>query len=292
MAIHRGPERPSDPPSVRPRVRVLIDFDGTLVEGNVAQILLEAFAPNGRHVSYRIEQELSAGRMSLREAWRRQVALLPADRLREMAEFAVRHCVLRSGALELLETLHSYGVWTVVVSGGLDFYIRPILVNAGIDLPMLSDTIVLPPGQRLEVKHPHGHATCHWCGLCKAQIALSVAPKSERTIFIGGGSTDRFAAEVADIVFARHRLQTYCETAGLSYFAFDSGFAPMTQRMRGWLTGQESWPPARARGRVGSRCPISRSLVEGHDARSVPLAAAPRTGWRPPADMIVPTAPS
>lgn len=247
-----------DAPSIP--FRMLIDFDGTLVDPNVAILLVEEFCDGGKVLAHAVDEELHAGKITLRQAWARQVALLPPDRVGEMAGWAVRHAPLRAGAHELLSLLSAHSVPTWVVSGGLDFYIHPILRNAGIDLPVLSDSIERTADGRLQVVHPHGHPTCLLCGICKAQAVRTLSPPAERTIFAGDGGTDRYAAEVADIVFARRRLRDYCERKGIPYLPFD-GFGPVTDQLRRWFQEGHPVPGPRRLGMQGSPCPISQSLA-------------------------------
>ncbi|HEV8050472.1 MAG TPA: MtnX-like HAD-IB family phosphatase [Thermoplasmata archaeon] len=240
-------------------LRMWVDFDGTLVEPNVAIILVEEFARNGKVVAHQIDEELHSGKITLREAWERQVALLPADRMTEMAQWAVENTPFRAGAHELLALLAEHQIPTSIVSGGLDFYIDPILQKAGIDLPVFSDMLRLEPSGALRLSHPHGHATCRLCGICKAQTVQTGTADGRRSVFVGDGSTDKYAAEVADIVFARRRLKGYCETSGIPHFAFEEEFGPVTAQLRRWLDGSEPLPPRRVLGLVDSPCPISRA---------------------------------
>jgi 2-hydroxy-3-keto-5-methylthiopentenyl-1-phosphate phosphatase len=240
-------------------LRLWVDFDGTLVEPNVAIILVEEFAKNGKVVAHQIDEELHSGKITLREAWERQVALLPPDRLEEMAAWSVAHTPFRKGAQELLALLARHEVPTSIVSGGLDFYIGPILKHAGIDLPVYSDALTLRPPDELVLSHPYGHATCRLCGICKAQTVRETFPDGRRSVFIGDGSTDKYAAEVADIVFARKRLRTYCETSGIPHYPFEE-FAPVTEQLARWLDGEEPLPAPRRIGLVSSPCPISRAV--------------------------------
>lgn len=242
-----------------PPSRLFLDFDGTLVEPNVAILLVGKFAHDGVRVAHEVDLQLHRGELTLRQAWELQAALLPWDQIPAMTDFAVRHIPLREGARELVELLLAHRVPTVVVSGGLDFYIRAILDREGFDLPFLSDTARPGDDGRMRVEHPHGHRECRQCGICKAQVIQSPLPAAERTIFIGDGSTDRFAAEVADIVFARHRLLAYCQKQGIPCFPFDE-FRPVTARLKRWLEGVEAWPSSRACGLVDSPCPISREV--------------------------------
>jgi 2-hydroxy-3-keto-5-methylthiopentenyl-1-phosphate phosphatase len=243
-----------------PPFRMLVDFDGTLVEPNVAIILVEEFCPDGKRVAHEIDELLHNGTITLREAWSRQVALLDARRLPEMAEWAVRNTPFRPGAKELLELLERHRIPTTIVSGGLDFYIDPILRHAGIDLPVFSDRIRPNASGGLDLLHPYGHATCRLCGICKAQLTYPFPSPPLRTAFAGDGSTDRYAAEVADIVFARRRLKLYCEKAQIPFFAFED-FYPVIAQLSEWLENGRPLPAVRPLGVASSACPISTTLA-------------------------------
>ncbi len=97
--------------------RTFVDFDGTLVEPNVAILLVEEFCENGHDVAHEVDQLLHTGKITLREAWERQAALLPLDREAEMADWAVRKIPLRTGAYEFLRMAGRYGISVTVVSG-------------------------------------------------------------------------------------------------------------------------------------------------------------------------------
>ncbi len=246
--------------------QVLLDFDGTLVDPNVAIVLVERYCPEGDRVAREVDLDLHEGRITLRQAWARQVALLPADRIDEMVEFAVREIPLRRGAPQFLGLLHDWSVPTSIVSGGLDFFIRPILQREGIGYPLFSDSVDREAKGELRVLHPYGHPTCRLCGICKAQVVLDHKVPPTRTVFIGDGSTDKFAAEVSDIVFARRRLSQYCAAARIPFYPFEE-FGPVTAQLSRWLSGSESLPPLRRIGLSDSPCPISRGLFE----RSAPF---------------------
>ncbi len=248
----------------RPAFRMLLDFDGTLVEPNVAIELVSEFVPDGKRVAREVDDLLHSGRISLREAWSRQVALLDPHRLDEMARWSVEHTPLRAGATELVTLLRRHAIPTTVVSGGLDFYIHPILRRHGFDLPVRSDRLEVNDGS-FALLHPYGHPTCRLCGICKAAIAQPAPDEPLRSVFAGDGSTDRYAAEVADIVFARRRLRQYCDAAAIPYFPFEE-FGPFTEKIAAWLEHREPLPPPRRLGVATSACPIS----QGWAARSGP----------------------
>lgn len=247
---------------------VVLDFDGTLVEPNVAILLVEEFAPNGHAVAHEIDELLHTGKIGLREAWQRQVALLPMDRLPEMARFAREKVPLRAGAREFLDLTGRHGVPVTVVSGGLEFYIREVLEREGLRLPVRSDHLVVGPDGRGEVTHPYGHPTCRICGICKAGI-VDGSTDGRRVVFVADGSTDRYGAETADIVFARRRLLEYCHRAGIPCFAFED-FRPVTAQFTRWLEDGTPLPPIRRRGLAETACPISQRLWSSAGARTSP----------------------
>jgi 2-hydroxy-3-keto-5-methylthiopentenyl-1-phosphate phosphatase len=241
-------------------IKVFLDFDGTLVEPNVAILVVQEFAPNGRNLAKEVDLALHAQKITLREAWEQEARALPADRLPEMLEFIRQRAPLRRGARELVELLARHRVPTTILSGGLDVFIRPVLEREGWDLPVKSETAVRMPSGGLLVQHPLGHATCRLCGICKAQVVDDPTGRS-RVVFVGDGSTDRYGAEVADLVFARHRLLEYCRSNGIPCFPFED-FGPVIERFEGWLDRRVPLPPARLRGVARSSCPISQTLAK------------------------------
>ena len=236
------------------------------MEPNVAIVLVERFCTDGQRVAHEVDTELHAGRMTLREAWARQVALLPPARLDEMTEFVVREIPLRRGARRLLGLLREFDVPTAIVSGGLEFFIRPVLAREGLEYPLFADGIEYESPTQLRVVHPYGHPTCRLCGICKANVTVGFASPGVTTVFIGDGSTDKYAAEVAEIVFARHRLKEYCARSGIPFFPFEE-FDVVTDRLSGWLTGADPLPPPRPRGLPQSACPISQDLARAAPRR-------------------------
>jgi len=262
------PDGPRPTKRMIPDFRVFVDFDGTLVDPNVAILLVERFCEGGATLAHDVDRQLHSGEITLREAWNRQAALLPGDRLQEMSDWAVANVPLRSGAKEFLNFLEERRTPVVVVSGGLDFYIQAVLRRENLSVPFLSDRLNRMDRGRVEVLHPYGHATCRLCGICKAQIVRSIVPSAERTVFIGDGSTDRYGAEVADIVFARHRLKSYCQRSNVPFISFED-FHDIRRTFDNWFAGREPVPVRASLGLMESPCPISQSISSGRASAGV-----------------------
>jgi 2-hydroxy-3-keto-5-methylthiopentenyl-1-phosphate phosphatase len=245
-------------------LRVSLDFDGTLVGPNVAKLLMTEFVPKGNELSEMIDIGLHSGQLTLREAWARETALLPWDRLGEMCAFVRNHVRLRPGAREFLALARKHALPVSVVSGGLDFYIYEVLERERLYLPVRADRLLLTGDGRVRITYPHGHRSCRQCGTCKAGIVTEGFGDST-TVLIADGSTDRFAAEVADVVFARGRLLEYCRATGIPCYEFED-FGPVTEQFQRWLTNDEALPRSVRRGRPGSPCPISEALAWNRDS--------------------------
>jgi 2-hydroxy-3-keto-5-methylthiopentenyl-1-phosphate phosphatase len=268
------PNLAQDAPLREHALRVILDFDGTLVEPNVAIVLVAEFGENGAEIAHEIDELLHTGKIGLREAWMRQVKVLPADRIDEMANYVRKNVPLRAGAREFLSLAQCHHVPVTIVSGGLDFYISEVLDREGLKLPVRSDRISVLPSGVVQVEHPFGHPTCRLCGICKAGV---VAPREPfpRTVFIADGSTDKYGAEVADIIFARRRLLDYCRRVGLPCFPFED-FGPVTEQFSRWLEDGEPLPAPRRPGLETSLCPISREGALGDPVKlSAALAGVP-----------------
>lgn len=246
--------------------RLLLDFDGTLVTPNVAILLVGRFCPDGERLAREVDRALHEGRMTLREAWARQVALLPADRYEEMVDFVRAEVPLRPGARRLTDLARASGIPTTIVSGGLDFFIRPVLEREGLELPILSDSVITTDEGGWAAAHPYGHSSCRLCGICKAKL---VAPPELRspTVFVGDGSTDRFAAEVASVVFARARLRSYCERFAIPHYPFED-LDTVADQIHRWVSHAEPFPEGRPVGRTESECPISSAIARGQPYRA------------------------
>ncbi len=107
---------------LRARPAVLTDFDGTLTERDVGELLLDTFAPP----EWREEADLwHSGQITFKELNEREFAYRPANKRREMVQFALDNVEPRPGSKELVEFCTVRAIPLEIVSGGLDFYIRP-----------------------------------------------------------------------------------------------------------------------------------------------------------------------
>jgi hypothetical protein len=78
-------------------------------------------------------------------------------------------------------------------------------------------------GRRLVPSFPHSPEPCgHGCATCKAALIRRLGEGRRPVIFVGDGMSDRFAVEVADVVFAKRHLLAHCRESGIACHPFET----------------------------------------------------------------------
>ena len=74
---------------------------------------------------------------------------------------------------------------------------------------------------RWDTTFPHfGEVCVDGCATCKPAVMRVNNPLSANTIFIGDGLSDRFAAQSANIVFAKSKLADHCMRNSIPYIEY------------------------------------------------------------------------
>ncbi|MGA3323559.1 MAG: MtnX-like HAD-IB family phosphatase [Terriglobia bacterium] len=202
---------------------VFCDFDGTITQLDVTDQILAQLA----HPSWReIEREWMLGLIGSRECLERQIALVnaPAEELLAVidavaidTEFAAFCKFARQKRLPLY-----------LLSDGFDYVIRRVLKGAGVGSHFRSGSNLFASalrveGRRLVLSFPHSSEPCaHGCATCKAALIRRLREGRQPVIFVGDGMSDRFAVELADVVFAKRHLLAHCRENGIACHSFET----------------------------------------------------------------------
>lgn len=184
------------------KASVFLDFDGTISTRDVSVHVLERLADPSWH---EIETMYERGELGSREAMVAQFSMLPPD------EAAVRSAAAEVGldpdVGPLIDELRAAGAQVTVVSDGFGFYVHDAMAPFGV--PVLTNAVDF---DSFELSFPHEDACCACasCGTCK-QAPIRAAQRAGRTaIFVGDGLSDRKAALLADVLFAKDALAAWC----------------------------------------------------------------------------------
>jgi 2,3-diketo-5-methylthio-1-phosphopentane phosphatase len=192
-----------------PRQAILqLDFDGTLVQGDVNEGLFRRFVSEEwtariEAASHELSRDPSSPALidALKEA---SAHLVATDE--ECLAFAAENNLLRDGLPELIETARRLGMECHVVSYGYEFYVRHFLRLAGVEDALTvhcGEVSLGPSGRLLSYTGPSGEdITSDW----KVVWTRSFRSRADRLVYVGDGGSDVAPAQLCDAVFARDAL--------------------------------------------------------------------------------------
>jgi 2-hydroxy-3-keto-5-methylthiopentenyl-1-phosphate phosphatase len=189
---------------------VQCDFDGTITKEDISFVLLDTFAQGDWR---RLLREYEEHRISVGEFNTKAFAMVKADKHR-LVEALQGNVKVRAGFHELVSYCLEKGLRLVIVSNGLDFYIRAVLKELGLgDVEVYAAQASFhPAGMRVRYVGPDGKRVND--GFKEAYIE-SFLRLGYRVIYIGNGDSDIAPAKYAHHVFATGDLLAYSKENNL-----------------------------------------------------------------------------
>lgn len=197
---------------------IACDFDGTVTQRDTLHVIVEAFGD--RAVWDALGPCLHAGTMTVEDALTRQFATVHATP-RQVEEVVRRRAPLREGFVAFVDWARRTGHEVIVTSNGFRSVIAPVLAEAGLsDLEVIANDARFGPDGTTILWDDRGDR----CGRCDRPCKR--APITERRdgrplVLIGYGISDRCAAGMADLVFARDFLARDLAERGRPFVPFD-----------------------------------------------------------------------
>ena len=202
------------------------DFDGTIIRNNLSLLLRETFAQGDWQ---RIESDYLLGQLTVEQSNRLQFTFIKETK-EKLQEFVSRHIKLRSGFVEFVRYCRKSDIPIVIVSSGLDFYIKPVL--AQISMPDLElhcgQTSFGKDGIIVSYYDPEGNIINK--GFKRKHLS-SLKKRDNNVVYIGDGLSDLEAARQADYVFATGHLSKLLSLESALYYPF-SNFQDVLHRVK------------------------------------------------------------
>jgi len=202
------------------------DFDGTITRNNLGILLRENFA---RGDWQKIDSDYLRGHLTVEQSNKLQFALIkePKERLQE---FVRRHIEVRPGFVDFVSYCRESAIPFVIVSSGLDFYIKPVLAQIGMpDLELYcGQTSFNGDGINVSYCDPEGNIINEGF---KKEYLTWLKKRGKNIIYIGDGLSDLDAARQADHVFATGHLLGLLSSESIVCSGF-SDFCDLLHRVR------------------------------------------------------------
>jgi 2-hydroxy-3-keto-5-methylthiopentenyl-1-phosphate phosphatase len=193
---------------------VFLDFDGTISTTDVGVHLLERLgAPGWRAVDAEYDAGEIGSRVCLLDEW----DLLPRDP--ELLRSVAAEVPLDPDTEGLVAGLRAAGAEVSVVSDGFGFYATERLAH--LRVPVVTNAVDWETGA-LEFPHEDRCCACSSCGTCKQAPIKDARHRGRATVLVGDGTSDRKAALLADVVFAKGALARWCALNGVDFVAFET----------------------------------------------------------------------
>jgi 2-hydroxy-3-keto-5-methylthiopentenyl-1-phosphate phosphatase len=193
---------------------VFLDFDGTISTVDVGMhVLTRAGAPEW----WELHEQFERGEIGSRECIVDQWALVGGDETSLRAIAA--EVPLDPGFPRLTDDLRAAGAELTVVSDGFGFYVHDVCAPLGIDV--LTNAVDFATGE-LQFPHEDRCCPCSSCGVCKQAPIKDAQYRGRTAVLIGDGASDRKAALVADVVFAKGALASWCAAFGVACTPFET----------------------------------------------------------------------
>jgi 2-hydroxy-3-keto-5-methylthiopentenyl-1-phosphate phosphatase len=199
---------------------IFCDFDGTITETDNIISLMKQFAPPEWS---EIKDQILSQQVTIQEGVGKLFTLLPTQLKDDIISFLKETAVIRKGFSEFVSYTKSEGIPLYIVSGGIDFFVYPLLEGL-IDKEFIYCNSSDFSGEMIQILWPNScKGTCNnGCGCCKPTIINELSEDDHEIIVIGDSITDLQAAKLADTVFARDFLSVKLGELNLPYYSFES----------------------------------------------------------------------
>lgn len=214
--------------TVMTKTVVQCDFDGTVTYKDVSFLLLDEFAgPQWREYW----EQYQDGRITVGQFNELAFSMVKASR-QEMLDYIDMRFRVRPGFRDLVEFCGNKGYRFVIVSNGLDFYIREILKRLGVEDTEhhAAESVFNSAGMKVRYMAADGSVVNQ--GFKESYVEMFLK-EGYRVAYIGNGSSDFAPASRCQLVFATDGLLEHCKKHGLPCVPFTI-FADVVKALETW----------------------------------------------------------
>ena len=195
---------------------LLCDFDGTISDVDVTDLLLHNFGQSGY---LKLEKDWEEGKIGSQKCMREQIALLKASQ--PEVDMCLDQIAIDPYFQQFTSSMKQLNVPVHIVSDGLDYAIERILHNNHLyKLPFFANKLIYQGEQKWQLDFPYMSTGCiKQSGNCKCAYIASLREKYDHIFYVGDGSSDYCVSHKVDMVFAKNKLIDYCQAHAIKHHA-------------------------------------------------------------------------
>ena len=198
---------------------ILSDFDGTISKKDGLYTFISQYAQGDWQT---IEQNWADGKIDSKECLIEEFKLVP-----NLSQELIAKFIETLSIDEYFKNFYDYvldrQIDFYVVSDGIDYFINGILKKYGLnDINIFSNHGEFK-GNNFTITFPNDNPDCvNNAGTCKCAILNNLRKSYKKIYYIGDGVSDYCVADKADVLFAKSRLASFCQTKNIKYTEYVS----------------------------------------------------------------------
>ena len=206
---------------IKPVTRIFCDFDGTITRKDSGDDFFRVFGQFEQ-----LHSALMQGTYTVAEYYKQICSTLRIPSQEAVQSFS-DNCEIDAYFTQFLEYIQSKNWACTIVSDGFDAYIKQILNRIDCnDLHISCNALKQDQysGEWFPI-FPNADERCNcFCASCKMKVVLGSSHPDDMIIYIGDGLSDTCPVHVADMVFAKGSLASYCNQHGIVHHNWNSFF--------------------------------------------------------------------
>ena len=203
-------------PTSKVKTLIQCDFDGTITEEDVSFFILDTFADGDWR---RLLDQYREGRISV-ASFNTRAFVMVKENKETLDRLVLEKVRIRDGFDELVSYCRRKDFRFVIVSNGLNFYIKTILGSLGMENIEVFAAQNIFSTDGIEARYV-GPDNLELQDGFKEAYARHFIKDGYRIIYVGNGDSDAPSSRLADYIFATGPLLAHCKEANLDCASFN-----------------------------------------------------------------------
>lgn len=194
------------------------DFDGTLTEKDFFKIIIDDYLGDKGQSLYKKWREGIINDQFFMETIYASINLEEAQLLK-----TIQNLKWDESVPHFIQRIEEIGGTFIILSGGTSYYIYPFLRTKGLSHIQVyaHPGVYKNKGIHLQINQQHPYYSKKY-GMDKAKVLIDLKKQYSKIYYAGDSGTDLPACQIADLAFAKGKLQDLLTTENIPFIPFDN----------------------------------------------------------------------